>query len=196
MRNLRINTIAHIEIVKEVREILIRWRCVSLGPEGNSCFSGAVGGTIVRQQLQPIFRNAASRIRHHAAVAVERTAIGGSAPQIQKLVATRPASRRQMLAGAGLQKLGSPHPASHRKRLSNVDYSILHVMSELLTVRCDRALDFWIAGTRASSVDGELPWRSSGRAAAVASTTRSRAQAATEGGFLGLHHKTKQADGG
>jgi len=42
-------------------------------------------------------------------------------------------------------------------------------MSELSTVRCDRALGLWIAGTRASSVDGELPWRSSGRVAAVAS---------------------------
>ena len=49
------------------------------------------------------------------------------------------------------------------------EYSILPVMSELSTVRCDRELGLWIAGTRASSVDGELPWRSSGRAAAVAS---------------------------
>ena len=38
------------------------------------------------------------------------------------------------------------------------EYSILLVMSELSTVRCDRALGPWIAGTRASSVDGELPW--------------------------------------
>ena len=38
--------------------------------------------------------------------------------------------------------------------------------------------------------------RSSDRAAAVVSTTVSRAQAATEGGFLGLRHKTKEADGG
>ena len=76
------------------------------------------------------------------------------------------------------------------------EYSILPVMSELSTVRCDRLFDLWIAGTRASSVDGELPWRSSGRAAAVASTPGSRAQAATEGGFLGLRHKTKDADGG
>ena len=80
--------------------------------------------------------------------------------------------------------------------LRNVEYSILPVMSELSTVRCDRALGLWIAGTRASSVDGELPWRSSGREAAVASTPGSRTQAATEGGFLGLRHKTKQADGG
>ena len=35
-----------------------------------------------------------------------------------------------------------------------------------------------------------------GQAAAVASTPGSRAQAATEGGFLGLRHKTKEADGG
>jgi len=31
--------------------------------------------------------------------------------------------------------------------------------------------------------------------AAVASTPESRAQAATEDGFLGLRHKTKEADG-
>ena len=47
--------------------------------------------------------------------------------------------------------------------LRNVEYSILLVMSELSTVRCDRALRLWIAGTRASSVDGELPWRCCGR---------------------------------
>jgi len=94
------------------------------------------------------------------------------------------------------------------------EYFILLVMSELSTVRGDRALDLWIAGTWASSVDGELLWRcygqwtvrwtavkssrdrSSGRAAAVASILGSRAQATTEGGFLGLRHKTKQADGG
>ena len=94
------------------------------------------------------------------------------------------------------------------------EYSILLVMSELSTVRCDRALGLWIVGTRASSVDGELPWRccgrwtvrwmavkgsqdrSSCRAVAVASTLGSRAQAAMEGGFLGLRHKTKEADGG
>ena len=92
----------------------------------------------------------------------------------------------------------------------NAEYSILLVMSELSTMQCDRALGLWIAGTRASSVDGELPWRccgqwtvrwtavkgrrdwSSDRAAAVASTPGSRAQAATEGGFLGLRHKTKE----
>ena len=76
------------------------------------------------------------------------------------------------------------------------EYSILPVMSELSTVRCDRAFCLWIAGTRASSVDGELPWRSSGRVAAVASIPGSRAPAGTEGGFLGLRHKTKEADGG
>ena len=43
------------------------------------------------------------------------------------------------------------------------EYSILPVMSELSTVRCDRAFGLWIAGTRASSVDGELPWRCCGR---------------------------------
>ena len=82
------------------------------------------------------------------------------------------------------------------RQVRNVEYSILLVMSELSTMRCDRALGLWIAGTRASSVDGELPSRSSGRAAAVASIPGSRAQAATEGGFLGLRHKTKEADGG
>ena len=80
--------------------------------------------------------------------------------------------------------------------LRNVEYSILPVMSELSIVRCDRALGLWIAGTRASSVDGELPWMSSGRAAAVVSTPESRAQAVTDGGFLGLRLKIKQADGG
>ena len=44
----------------------------------------------------------------------------------------------------------------------NVEYSILLMMSELSTVRCDRALGLWIAGTRALSVDGELPWRCCG----------------------------------
>jgi hypothetical protein len=68
-------------------------------------------------------------------------------------------------------------------------------MSELSTVRCDHALGLWIAGTRASSVDIELPWRSSGWAAAVASTPGSRTQAEMEDGFLGLCHKTKEADG-
>ena len=79
--------------------------------------------------------------------------------------------------------------------LEEREYSILPVMSELSTVRCDRALGLWIAGTRASSVDGELPWRSSSRVAAVASIPGSRAQAAMEGRFLGLRHKTKEADG-
>ena len=49
------------------------------------------------------------------------------------------------------------------------EYSILTVMRELSTVRYDRALGHWIAVTRVSSVDGELPWRSSGWAAVVAS---------------------------
>ena len=84
---------------------------------------------------------------------------------------------------------------SSRERLRNVEYYILLVMSELSTVRCDHALGLWIAGTWSSSVDGELPWRSLGRAAAVASIPGSRAQAATEDRFLGLRHKTKQADG-
>jgi hypothetical protein len=84
---------------------------------------------------------------------------------------------------------------SSRGRLRNVEYSILPVMSELSTMRCDRALGLWIAGTRALSVDVELPWRSSGWVAAVASTPGSRMQAAMEGEFLGLRHKTKEADG-
>ena len=37
------------------------------------------------------------------------------------------------------------------------EYSILPVMSELSTVRYDRAFGHWIAGTRALSVDEELP---------------------------------------
>ena len=80
--------------------------------------------------------------------------------------------------------------------MRNVEYSIRPVMSELSTVRCDHSFGLWIAGTRASRVDSELPWRSSGRAAAVAFTPGSKAQAATEGGFLGLRHKTKAANGG
>ena len=39
--------------------------------------------------------------------------------------------------------------------MRNVEYSILLVMSELSNVQCDRALGLWIAGTRASSVDGD-----------------------------------------
>ena len=95
-------------------------------------------------------------------------------------------------------------------KMRNVEYSILLVMSELSTVRCDHALGLWIAGTRASSIDGELPWRCCGRwtvrwtavkgsrdrSSDRASTPGSRAQTATEGGFLGLRHKTKEADGG
>ena len=48
------------------------------------------------------------------------------------------------------------------------------------------------------AVDGGegQPDRSSDRAAAVASTPGSRAQVTTEGGFLSLRHKTKQANGG
>ena len=77
--------------------------------------------------------------------------------------------------------------------MRNVEYSIRPVMSELSTVLCDRALGLWMAGTRASSVDGELPWRSSDRAAAVASIPESRAQATTDVGFFGLRHKIKAA---
>ena len=48
------------------------------------------------------------------------------------------------------------------------------------------------------AVDGGegQPGPGSGRAAAVASTPASRAQAATEDGFLGLRHKTKEANDG
>ena len=87
-------------------------------------------------------------------------------------------------------------PPDRPVHVEECEYSIQLVMSELSTVRYDRALSLWIASTRASSVDGELPWRSSGRAAAVASTPVSKTQATTEGGFLSLRHKTKQADGG
>ena len=98
--------------------------------------------------------------------------------------------------------------------MRNVEYSILLVMSELSTVRCDCALGLWIAGRWASIVDEELPWRCCGRwtvqwtavkgsrdqsscwVAAVASIPGSKVQAAIEGGFLGLRHKTKEADGG
>ena len=56
----------------------------------------------------------------------------------------------------------------------------------------DRAVD---GGEGQPAVKGSRD-RSSDRAVAVASTPESRAQAATEGGFLGLRHKTKEADGG
>ena len=46
--------------------------------------------------------------------------------------------------------------------MRNVEYSILLVMSELSTVRCDRALGLWLQA-RASSVDGQLPWKCCGR---------------------------------
>ena len=76
----------------------------------------------------------------------------------------------------------------------HVEWTNRDVVATLWRLR--RALGLWIAGTRASSVDRELPCRSSGRAAAVASIPGSRAQAATKDGFFGLCHKTKQADGG
>ena len=47
--------------------------------------------------------------------------------------------------------------------IEECEYLLLAVMSELSTVRRDRALGLWIAGTRASSVDGELPWWCCGR---------------------------------
>ena len=79
-------------------------------------------------------------------------------------------------------------------------------MSELSTARCDRALGLWLQvhGRQVSTescrggavaVKGSRD-RSSCRATVVASTPGSRAQAATEGEFLGLRHKTKEADGG
>ena len=88
----------------------------------------------------------------------------------------------------------------------NVEYSILPVMSELSTERCDRALGLWLQvhGRRVSTescrggavADGLCSRdRSSGRAAAMASTPGSKVQAMTEDGFLGLRHKTKQAYG-
>ena len=95
-----------------------------------------------------------------------------------------------------------------------MEYSLLVVMSELSTVQCDRALGLWLQVHGRQVSTGELPWRccsrwtvrwtavkgsrdqSSGWAAAVASTPGSRAQAPTEGGFLGLRHKTKLVDGG
>src|SRR6185312_2471939 len=98
--------------------------------------------------------------------------------------------------------------------MRNVEYLLLAVMSELSTVRCDRVLGLWLQvhGRRVSTescrggavADGPCGGpavkggrdRSSGRAAAVASTPGSRAQAPVDGGFLGLRHKTKLADGG
>ena len=79
--------------------------------------------------------------------------------------------------------------------MTNGQYSLLAVMSELSTVRCDRALGLWIAGTRGSSVDGELPWRCCGRWT-VRWTAVKGSRDQSSGGFLGLRHKTKEADGG
>ena len=65
-------------------------------------------------------------------------------------------------------------------------------------VECRRGAAVEVLWPMDSAVDGGEGQRdrSSDRAAAVASTPRSRAQAATEGGFLRLHHKTNEADGG
>ena len=99
---------------------------------------------------------------------------------------------------------------SSRGRLRNVEYLFLAVISELSTVQCDRVFGLWLQvhGRRVSTerccgrwtvrwtaVKGSR-YRSSGRAAAVASTLGSRVQAPVDGGFLGLRHKTKLADGG
>ena len=87
------------------------------------------------------------------------------------------------------------------------------MMSELSTVRCDHALGLWIAGTRASSVDRELPWRCWPMDRAVDGGEGQpgpelvpggncgvhswiEGTSSDGGGFLGLRHKTKQADGG
>ena len=53
----------------------------------------------------------------------------------------------------------------------------------------------WPMDSAVDAVKGSRD-RSSCRAVAVASTPGSRAQAPTEGGFLGLCHKSKLADGG
>ena len=67
----------------------------------------------------------------------------------------------------------------------HVEWTNRGVVTTLWRLR--RALGLWIAGTRASSVDGELLWRSSGRAAAMASTPVSRAQAHDHTARLTIH---------
>ena len=80
--------------------------------------------------------------------------------------------------------------------LRNVEYSILLVMSELSTVLCDRALNLWL------QVHGHRVSMESCRGGAQAGRQLWHplldrgAQAAMEGGFFGLRHKTKEADGG
>ena len=80
--------------------------------------------------------------------------------------------------------------------LRNVEYSILLVMSELSTVWCDRGLGLWIAGTRASSVDGELPWRCCGQW--TVRWTKVNGQPGPElgpGGSCGVHSWIEGASG-
>ena len=76
--------------------------------------------------------------------------------------------------------------------IEEVEYSILPVMSEFSTMRCDCALGLWLQehGHRVSTVSCR------GGAQAGRQLWHPLAQAATEGGFLGLRHKTKQVDGG
>ena len=72
------------------------------------------------------------------------------------------------------------------------EYSILFVMSELSTMRCDRALGLWIASTRGVECRR--------RAAVEVLWPMDRAVDGGEGqpggGFLSLPYKTKEADGG
>ena len=115
--------------------------------------------------------------------------------ELPKEVSIKIASHLVVTSERPMEDLRRLQVTCHFMYVRNVEYSILPVMIELSTVRYDHALGLWITGTWTSSVDGELPWRSSGRAAAVASTPGLMAREATEGGFLGLRHKTKQTDG-
>ena len=65
-------------------------------------------------------------------------------------------------------------------------------------VKCRRRAAVEVLWPIDRSVDGGegQPGPELVRAAAVASTPGSRVQEMTEGGFLGLRHKTKEADGG
>ena len=85
---------------------------------------------------------------------------------------------------------------SLRGRLRNVEYSILPVMSELSTVRCDRALVFGLQvhGRRVSTESFHGGARA-GRQLWRPLLDRGRKQRRMAG-FLGLCHKTKLADSG
>ena len=94
------------------------------------------------------------------------------------------------------------------------EYSILLVMSELSTVRCDRALGLldcrytgvecrrgavvevlWPIDRAVDSGEGQ-PGPELGPGGSCGVHSWIEGASGEKGGFLGLHHKTKEADGG